>query len=128
MKTNKQTNKKPKVIMEWLSTNRKTKIGGLLAKALDSWLKDPGFQSHYIAAEIYFASGCTQPYLKNWVEGFPSCPSKGTLSRQSRQTPLKISLSAIGDFFFFFYWNTMEFQKYQAQGLPSCVLSKSAQM
>ena len=46
---------------------------------------------------MYFSSGCTQPYLENWVEGFPSHPSEGTLSRRPGE-PLKISLSAIGDF------------------------------
>ena len=44
-----------------------------------------------LAAEIYLSSGCTQPYLINWVEGFSSRPSEGTLSRRSRGTP-------IGDF------------------------------
>ena len=41
--------------------------GGLLVKALDCGLKDSGFP---LAAEIYFSSGRTQPYPKNWV-GFP---------------------------------------------------------
>ena len=34
--------------------------GGLLVKALDCGLKGPGS----LAAEFYFSSGCTQPYLK----------------------------------------------------------------
>ena len=50
-----------------------------------------------LAAEIHFSFGCTQPYAKNWVEGLPSCPSEGTLKRQSRE-PLKISLGGIGSF------------------------------
>jgi len=37
--------------------------------------------------KIYFSSGCTQPYPKNWAEGLPLCPSEGTLSRRSRGTP-----------------------------------------
>ena len=40
----------------------------------------------WFAAEIYFSSGYTQLYLKNWVV-FPSRPSKGTLSCRSQGTP-----------------------------------------
>ena len=38
--------------------------GGLLVKALDCGSKDPGRVPVPLAAEIYFSSGCTQPYLK----------------------------------------------------------------
>ena len=66
----------------------------LVAYWVKHWTEDWSVQG---SRDLNLSSKYTQPYLKNWVEGFPSHPSEGTLSYQSKE-PLKISLSAIGNF------------------------------
>ena len=50
-------------IADFLNPQSECSVGGLLVKALDCGSKGPRVPVP-LAAEIYFSSGCTQPYQK----------------------------------------------------------------